>query len=114
MSPTALNDVFSALADSSRRAMVERLARGSASVSELAEPLDMSLAAVVQHVQVLAEAGVIETEKRGRVRTCRLRPQTLAGAGKWLVGQQERFWKAGLVAMDQALRAKPTDKEKQS
>jgi len=99
----ALDRVFAALADPSRRSMVERLGRGPASVSELAAPFDMSLAAVVQHVQVLAASGLIRTVKRGRVRTCRLRPATLGQASRWLARQQERFWKAGLEAMDAAL-----------
>ena len=104
-SSPVLSHVFAALADPTRRAMVERLGRGPASVSELAEPLDMTLAAVVQHVQVLARSGVIATEKRGRVRTCRLRPEALGRAGRWLAQQQERFWKAGLAALDEGLES---------
>jgi DNA-binding transcriptional ArsR family regulator len=92
----ALDGVFSALSDPSRRAMVERLGRGPASVSELAAPLDMSLAAVVQHIQVLADSGVIRTRKVGRVRSCQLRPEALKRAGGWIVARQEAFWKAGL------------------
>ncbi len=104
LAPSTLDRVFAALADPSRRALVERLGRGPASVSQLAQPLDMSLAAVLQHLQVLEESGVILSKKRGRVRTCRLRPQALGSAGQWLARQQERFWKAGLQAMDRALR----------
>ncbi len=76
--------------------MVERLGRGPASVSELAEPLDMSLAGVVQHVRSLADCGVIRTRKVGRVRTCTLRPEALKAAGAWLASQQEAFWKSGM------------------
>src|SRR6185369_580835 len=78
----SLDRVFRALADPSRRAMVERLSRGPAAVTELAAPHDMSLAAVVQHLQVLEESGVIHTEKRGRVRVCRIDPRALDLAGK--------------------------------
>ena len=66
-----LNLMFQALADPARRMMVERLSRGSASVSELAEPLDMSLSAVMQHLQLLETSGLVRSEKVGRVRTCR-------------------------------------------
>ena len=69
-----LDDALHALADPSRRSMVERLSRGPASVSELAEPLEMSLPAVVQHLDVLQRSGLVRSEKVGRVRTCRLEP----------------------------------------
>ena len=72
-----LDRVFQALADPSRRQMVERLTSGPASVSELARPLEMSLAAVVQHVQVLEASGLVRSEKVGRVRTCTIEPDTL-------------------------------------
>ena len=72
-----LDRVFQALADPSRRLMVERLSRGPASVSELARPFSMSLAAVVQHVQVLEACGLVRSEKVGRVRTCQIAPATL-------------------------------------
>ena len=72
-----LDRVFQALADPSRRAMVERLSRGPASVSELARPLDMTLAGVVQHLQVLEASGLVRSEKVGRVRTCRIEPAAL-------------------------------------
>jgi DNA-binding transcriptional ArsR family regulator len=78
-----LDRVFHALADRSRRSMLERLSTGPASVSELAEPLDMSLAAVVQHVQVLEACGLIRSEKRGRIRTCRIDPSALQPVQHW-------------------------------
>jgi len=112
---SGLDLVFAALSDPSRRAMVERLGRGSASVSELAGPLDMSLPAVVQHLQVLTESGVILTRKVGRVRRCRLRPGSLRSARGWIVARQEAFWKAGLREMDRLLAdedRKTTRKEK--
>ncbi|TDC14294.1 ArsR/SmtB family transcription factor [Kribbella albertanoniae] len=84
----AVGRVFHALADPSRRAIVERLVRGPAAVKELAEPLAMSLPAVMQHLKVLEDAGVIVSEKHGRVRSCRLEPQTLRTAERWLSGQR--------------------------
>lgn len=101
--PAALDRVFSALAAPARRTLVTRLERGPASVSELAEPLDMTLAAVVQHVQVLAASGVVRTEKIGRVRLCHLRPAALAEAARWLTARQEAFWRAGLREVDHLL-----------
>jgi DNA-binding transcriptional ArsR family regulator len=83
--------VFHALADPSRRSMVERLVRGPASVSQLAEPLAMSLASVVQHLGVLEEAGVVASQKAGRVRTCRLEPAGLRRAEDWLVAQRTEW-----------------------
>jgi DNA-binding transcriptional ArsR family regulator len=67
-----LDLMFQALADPTRRAMVERLSRGPASVGEIARPLPMSLSAVLQHLQVLERSGLVRSEKVGRVRTCRL------------------------------------------
>lgn len=81
---TVVDRVFHALGDPARRAIVDRLSRGPASVSELARPFDMTLAAVVQHVQVLEQSGVIKTEKVGRVRTCRLDPRGLSAAERWI------------------------------
>jgi DNA-binding transcriptional ArsR family regulator len=85
----SLNRVFQALADPGRRMMVERLSRGSASVSELGKPLAMSLAAVVQHVQVLEASGLVRTQKIGRTRTCSLDPAALQSAETWI---SERRW----------------------
>ncbi|PCC73740.1 Helix-turn-helix domain-containing protein [Nannocystis exedens] len=75
--------------------MVERLSRGPASVKELAAPLAMSLAAVVQHVQVLEQSGVIRTEKVGRVRSCRLDPAGLNVAERWIV-ERRALWERRL------------------
>ena len=69
--------MFQALADPARRLMMERLSRGPASVSELAEPFDMSLSAVAQHIRLLQASGLIASEKTGRVRTCRIEPKAL-------------------------------------
>ena len=79
-----LDLAFQALSDPTRRAMVERLARGPASVSELAEPLPMSMSAVMQHLKVLEGAGLVVSEKVGRVRTCRVEPEALTAAERWL------------------------------
>jgi DNA-binding transcriptional ArsR family regulator len=79
-----LDRVFHALADPGRRLMLERLSQGPASVSELGRPLSMSLAAVVQHVQVLEASGLVRTQKLGRTRTCSLDPMTLRSAESWI------------------------------
>jgi DNA-binding transcriptional ArsR family regulator len=81
---TDLDRVFRALADPTRRAMLERLARGPARVTELAAPLPMSLPAAMQHLGVLEEAGLVRTEKVGRVRTCAVEPQALSRAEQWI------------------------------
>jgi DNA-binding transcriptional ArsR family regulator len=79
-----LDRVLHALADPSRRVMVERLSRGPASVSDLARPLPMSLPAVVQHLQVLETSGLVRSEKVGRVRTCRIEPAALRPVEQWV------------------------------
>jgi DNA-binding transcriptional ArsR family regulator len=91
----ALDRVFQALSDPSRRAIVDRLSRGDASVSELARPLAMTLAAVVQHVQLLEASGLIRTEKVGRVRSCHLDRGVLSQAETWL-SQRREFWEDNL------------------
>lgn len=85
MSPAAgaLDLTFQALADPTRRAMVERLGRGPATVSELAAPFAMSLPAIVQHLQLLEASGLVRSEKQGRVRTCRMEPAALSLAEQW-------------------------------
>lgn len=79
-----LDRVFQALADPGRRLMVERLSRGPASVSELGKPLAISLAAVVQHVQVLEASGLVRSQKIGRTRTCSINPTALRTAESWI------------------------------
>jgi DNA-binding transcriptional ArsR family regulator len=86
-----LDRVFHALADPTRRAMVERLGRAPASVSELAKPLSLSLAAIVQHVQILEASGLVRTEKVGRTRTCRLDNNTLSQAERWLQARRAEW-----------------------
>ncbi|MGH7697182.1 MAG: ArsR/SmtB family transcription factor [Candidatus Dormibacteria bacterium] len=83
-----LDRVFQALADPGRRVMVDRLIQGPASVSELAKPLSMSLAAVVQHVHVLEASGLVRTQKVGRARTCSINPATLHSAELWIANRR--------------------------
>ena len=82
--PSDLDRMFHALADPARRAMVERLSRGPAPVSELARPLPMSLPAAMQHLGVLEAAGLVRSEKLGRVRTCAIEPAALSLAEQWI------------------------------
>ncbi|HLY30121.1 MAG TPA: metalloregulator ArsR/SmtB family transcription factor [Ktedonobacterales bacterium] len=79
-----LDSVFHALADPGRRLMLERLDQGPTSVSELGKSLPMSLAAVVQHVQILEASGLVRTQKRGRTRMCSLNPAPLRSAERWI------------------------------
>jgi DNA-binding transcriptional ArsR family regulator len=83
-----LDRVFQALADPGRRVMVERLSLGPASVSELARPMAMSLAAVVQHVQVLEACGLVRSQKVGRTRTCTINPGILGSAEQWITDRR--------------------------
>jgi DNA-binding transcriptional ArsR family regulator len=83
-----LDRMFHALADGTRRAMIERLVRGPATVSDLARPFDMTLPAVVQHLAVLESAGIVTSRKIGRVRTVQLAPEALTAAGTWISEQR--------------------------
>src|SRR3954462_9060126 len=83
--------IFHALADPNRRVIVERLSRGPATVSELAQPLPMSLPAVVQHLQVLEASGLVVSEKVGRVRTCRVDPAALRPVERWVIAQRSTW-----------------------
>src|SRR5208282_4282515 len=91
----ALDLAFQALADPTRRGIVERLTREPASVSELAKPLDMSLPAVMQHLAVLEASGLVRTQKSGRVRTCRIDPGTLSLAERW-INERRSEWERRL------------------
>jgi DNA-binding transcriptional ArsR family regulator len=86
-----LDRVFQALADPGRRLMVERLSQGPTSVSELGKPLSMSLAAVVQHVQVLEASGLVRSQKVGRTRTCAINPDALRSAENWIADRRSRW-----------------------
>jgi len=90
-----LDRVFQALADPTRRGMMERLSRGPASVSELAQPLTMSLSAVVQHLEVLEKSGLVRSRKLGRVRTCRIEPVALRTAEQW-IARRRSVWERRL------------------
>jgi len=84
----SLDRVFAALADPTRRSIVERLSRGPITVSALAEPLAMSLPAVFQHLKILEGSGLVRSEKAGRVRTCRIEPAALTLAEGWIASRQ--------------------------
>jgi DNA-binding transcriptional ArsR family regulator len=94
-----LDRTFQALADSSRRSIVVRLSEGPASVSALAAPLDMSLSAVVQHIEVLQKCGIVRSEKVGRVRTCRLEPAPLREVEHW-TARHRQVWEGHLDRLD--------------
>ena len=106
----ALDQVFHALADPARRAIVERLSRGPASVSQLAEPLPMSLPAVFRHLQVLEESGLIRSEKAGRVRTCRIEAAALGAAERW-INERRACWERRLDRLGEYLAQHPEDPE---
>lgn len=91
----AVDHVFHALAVPTRRRLVERLSRRPASVSDLAEPFDLTLAAIVQHLQVLERCGLVRTEKVGRVRTCYLEPTTFGLAAEWF-NERRSLWERRL------------------
>jgi DNA-binding transcriptional ArsR family regulator len=107
---TDLDRTFQALADKSRRAMMERLTLGPASVSELAEPLAMSLAAVLQHVQVLELSGLVKSEKVGRTRTCQIDRAAMTAAEQWIIDRR-RGWEARLDRLGDILHDGATDEE---
>jgi DNA-binding transcriptional ArsR family regulator len=88
-----LDDVFGALADPTRRAIIARLSQGEASVGELAQPFDMALPSLMKHIRVLQSGGLVASEKHGRVRTCRLMPGAMKGAEHWLA-EQRAIWEA--------------------
>lgn len=87
----AIDRVFHALGDRTRRAIVEKLSEGPVSVSRLAQPLDITLAAVVQHLQILEASGLVQTQKVGRVRTCRIEPRGLSIAESW-ISERRLLW----------------------
>jgi DNA-binding transcriptional ArsR family regulator len=99
----ALDQVFHALADPTRRAIVERLMAGPASVSDLAEPFDVSLSAIGQHIHQLESSGVVRTSKLGRVRTVELQPDVLAVAETWFRTHRE-IWERRFDRLGALLR----------
>lgn len=114
MSTDELSRTFSALADPTRRAMLSRLARGEATVGELAEPFDMTFAAVSKHLRVLEAAGLVSRGREAQYRPARLDAQPLAAASRW-IGDYAEFWEGSLDALDGYLHAlqalSSTDKE---
>jgi DNA-binding transcriptional ArsR family regulator len=92
---TPLDLTFQALADPARRSIVERLTKGPASVSELAKPLPMSLPAVMLHLKVLEDSGLVKSQKVGRVRTCRIEAQSLSQAERW-IAERRQMWERNL------------------
>lgn len=105
--------MYQALADPTRRGMVERLTEGPASVSELARPFDISLSAIVQHLAVLEASGLVRSEKAGRVRTCRIEPAALTLAERWISERRERrkLWERRLDRLGDDLAATANDPE---
>jgi DNA-binding transcriptional ArsR family regulator len=99
-----LDRLFQALADPARRAMVERLSRGPAPVSELARPLPMSLPAAMQHLSVLEAAGLVRSQKVGRVRTCAIEPLALSQAERWIKARQVE-WEHRLDKLGEYLKS---------
>lgn len=102
LAPPPAGRVFHALADPTRMAMVERLSRGPASVSEIARPLAITLPAVLQHLAVLEGDGLVHSEKAGRVRTCRIEPAALRAAGDW-VAERRAMWERSLDRLGEYL-----------
>ena len=100
---STLNRAFQALGDPTRRAIVERLAQGPASVSELKRPLVMSLPAVMQHLAVLETSGLVVSQKSGRVRTCRINPAALAQAERW-IAERRLEWERRLDRLGEYLK----------
>jgi DNA-binding transcriptional ArsR family regulator len=103
---TVLDRVFHALGDPTRRGILEQLSRHPVSVSTLASPLDMSLAAVLQHVRVLEDCGLVSTTKVGRTRTCALEPEALTSATEWLT-ERRRSWEAHFDRLGAYLASDP-------
>jgi DNA-binding transcriptional ArsR family regulator len=109
--PPTLDDTFRALADPTRRAVVQALGRGPASVSELARPFEMALPSFLQHLKVLEESGLVTTAKSGRVRTCSLRREPLAAAETWLEAQRS-LWTQRLDQLDAFVLTLKNDEER--
>jgi DNA-binding transcriptional ArsR family regulator len=104
--PELLDEIFRALADANRRRMIDRLIRGPASVSELAEPLDMALPSVVKHLAVLESGGLVTSEKAGRVRTYRVAHDAISTLEKWVAARKAR-WNAQFDGLEELLAERP-------
>ena len=101
--PDHLSTTFAALADPTRRAILARLAKGEATVTELAAPFDLSLPAISKHLKVLQRAGLLEQGRQAQWRPCRLRPERLRDVADW-VGQYRFYWEQSLDRLDEYLR----------
>lgn len=108
---TPLDLMFHALSDPGRRVMVERLSRGPASVGELAKPLSMSLSAVVQHLAVLEESGLVRSQKIGRVRTCTIEAKALRAAEQW-IADRRTMWERNFDRLGAYLDSLPPEPKK--
>jgi DNA-binding transcriptional ArsR family regulator len=97
--PEQLDGIFQALADPTRRAVLGRLGRGPASISELARPFDMALPSFMKHIRLLEDSGWIATRKRGRVRSCVIEKKALAAVAGWLSAQRA-LWEARFDRFD--------------
>jgi DNA-binding transcriptional ArsR family regulator len=104
--PGASADIFQAIADPTRRAILDQLRDGEQSVKQLAEPFDMSMPAISQHLQVLGEAGLVQVRKVGRQRLYRLNPEPLKELSEW-VNPYEQFWQEKLDALGKYLEENP-------
>ena len=100
--PLSVDKVFHAFGDPTRRKLVEHLSHGPVAASELAKPLGITLAAVVQHLQVLEESGLVRTEKVGRVRTCHLDPTGFTVAAQW-INERRALWERRLDRLGEIL-----------
>ena len=107
-----LDRMFQALADPVRRQMVERLSRSPASVSELAQPFDMSLSAVLQHLGLLQASGLVATEKTGRVRSCCIEPKALGQVERW-ISERRSSWERRLDRLGEFLAEQASSKPKE-
>ncbi len=106
--PERLNSIFQALADPTRRAVLRRLSRGPASISELAKPFDMALPSFMKHIRSLEDSGWILTRKAGRVRTCAIEKKAFATADAWL-SEQRALWEARFDRLDSLLEGPEDD-----
>src|SRR4051794_12469706 len=102
MQADSLSMTFAALADPTRRAILTRLSSGETSVTELAEPFEMSLPAISKHLKVLEKAGLVERGREAQWRQCRLRPAPLKSASSW-IDQYRQFWEARLDRLGEYL-----------
>jgi DNA-binding transcriptional ArsR family regulator len=112
MSVDPLSATFAALADPTRRAMLARLSKGEATVTELAEPFELSLPAISKHLKVLQRAGLVEQGRQAQWRPCTLKPERLRDASEW-IGQYRRHWEDSLERLDDYLREIQQDHEQQ-